>query len=397
MKLTDLTYLTLENFKNRKSRIVLTVFGVAVAIAVVLSLVSFGYGLQNTLIENITTADSLLALDITPSDSDAIKFDDSVVGDLSKMPHVEKVSPQAKFKGQASYNGTISEASVNVIHPDFFTLNAKQPLSGRFFTDKDTKKIVVSSVVADLFNLDKQSILGKKMSYILSYNEKDATSTKEVTFGNDFEIVGVIEGSGNVADIYVDRKDFTFAPIDTYQFAKVKVNNSVFLNDVRTQIINKGFIVSSLSDIVDQANKIFQIVQITLGVFGTFALIVAAIGLVNTMTVSLLERTNEIGIMRAIGASPTDIQAIFLVESILIGLLGGVSGVLIGITISETLNWLFNMLANYLGGSPVRLFLYPFWFIFFIIILSTVVGLLGGLWPSRRAAKMNPLEALRYK
>ena len=397
MKLTDLTYLTLENFKNRKSRIVLTVFGVAVAIAVVLSLVSFGYGLQNTLIENITTADSLLSLDITPSDSDAIKFDDSVADELLKIPNVAKISPQAKFKGQASYNGMLSEASINVIHPDFFTLNAKQPISGRFFTDKDTKKVVVSSVVVDLFNLDKQSIIGKKMSYILSYSDQGATSTKEVTFGDDFEIVGVVEGSGNVADIYVDRKDFTFAPVSAYQFAKVKVTNSAYLNDVRTQIINKGFIVSSLSDIVDQANKIFQIVQITLGVFGTFALIVAAIGLVNTMTVSLLERTNEIGIMRAIGASPTDIQAIFLVESILIGLLGGVSGVVIGITISEILNWLFNLLANYLGGSPVRLFLYPFWFIFFIIMLSTIVGLMGGLWPSRRAAKMNPLEALRYK
>ena len=396
MKVKDLTYLTLENFKNRKSRIILTVFGVAVAIAVVLSLVSFGYGLQKSLIENITTADSLLSLDITPSD-DAIKFDDSMVDNISKIKNVDKVSPQATFKGQASYNGTIAGASVNVINSDFFTLNAKQPVSGRFFTDKDTKKIVVSSVTADLFGLDKQSILDKNMTYTLSYLDKDGTSTKEVTFGNDFQIVGMVEGSGNVAEIYINRKDFTFAPISGYQFAKVKVTNSSFLNDVRTQIINKGFAVSSLSDIVDQANKIFQIVQITLGVFGTFALLVAAIGLVNTMTVSLLERTNEIGIMRAIGASPRDIQSIFLVESILIGLLGGVSGVAIGITASEILGWLFNLLAKYLGGAPVRLFLYPFWFIFFIIVLSTIVGLLGGLWPSRRAAKMNPLEALRYK
>ena len=397
MKLKDLTYLTLQNFKNRKSRIILTVFGVAVAIAVVLSLVSFGYGLQKSLIENITTEDSLLSLDITPSDTEAIKFDDSLVEDISKMPHVDKVSPQATYKGQASYNGTIAEASINIINPDFFTLNAKQPVSGRFFNDKDTKKIVVSSVAVDLFNLDKQNILGKSMNYNLTYTEKNATSTKEVSFGNDFQIVGVVEGTGNNADIYVDRNDFTFAPILGYQFAKVKVSDSSSLNDVRNQIINKGFVVSSLSDTVDQANKIFQIVQITLGVFGTFALLVAAIGLVNTMTVSLLERTNEIGIMRAIGASPGDIQAIFLVESILIGLLGGVSGVAIGITISEIFNWMFNLLAKYLGGSPVRLFIYPFWFIFFIIVISTIVGLLGGLWPSRRAAKMNPLEALRYK
>ena len=92
-----------------------------------------------------------------------------------------------------------------------------------------------------------------------------------------------------------------------------------------------------------------------------------------------------------------DIKRIFLVESTVIGFLGGVSGTILGIIVSEFLNWIFNILARSFGGVYTRLFSYPIWFIFFIILVSAFVGLIGGLWPARRAEKMNPLEALRYK
>ena len=397
MKVRDLTYLTMENFKNRRSRVILTVFGVAVAIAVVLSLVSFGYGLQKSLIENITTADSLLSLDVTPSDSSLVKFDSAAISKIAALPEVAKVSPQAVFNGRATYNGTISQATVNVVDSDFFILSGKQPTIGKFFTDGDSKGIVISSVAMDLFNLTKDNVLGKSMTFTVSYTDTDGSSTKQVSFGEDFKIIGVLDGGSNTADVYFNKSDFTFAPITTYQFAKVKVKNASLITSLRTKLINQGYIVSSLSDIVDQANKIFEIIQIALGTFGTFALFVAAVGLVNTMTISLLERTSEIGIMRAIGASEGDIRAIFLIESVMIGLLGGISGVTIGIALSESINWLFDLLAKYLGGAPVTLFDFPIWFILFICTLSTFVGLVGGMWPATRASKMNPLEALRYK
>lgn len=399
MKLGDFIYITLQNFVNRKLRVFFTVLGVAVAIAVVLSLVSFGYGLEKNLLSKITTEQSLSSLDIYPSDSDVIKIDDATISKILGLDNVDSVSPEASFSGQVSYNKITSEAAINVIGSDFFMLDGRKPLAGTFFTSTGAKQVVVSSVVPELFNMTNEEILGKHMSYTVFYpkNEKDS-ELSQLPFGEDFEVVGVTEGRGSSGELFFNKKDFPAdIPVFGYQFAKIKVKDTDQITEVKNNLTSMGFFVSAISDIVDQANKIFRVVRITLGVFGTFALAVAAIGLVNTMTISLLERTNEIGIMRAIGASPREIRWIFLSESTIIGLLGGVSGILIGIIGSEILNWGFSILAHSLGGSAVRLFSYPVWFIFSITIISTCVGLLGGIWPASRAAKMHPLQALRYK
>lgn len=397
MKFRDLLYISFQNFKNRKSRVFFTILGVSVAIAVVLSLVSFGYGLQQNLLDQITTSDALLSLDVAPSDPLIIRFDQSLIDDMSKIEHVDTVSPQALFVSQVSYGGVISEASVAVVKPDFLSLDGQSPISGRAFESADSKKVVISSAVAQLFQETPQSVLGKQMVYTVLGADTPGEQGVDISFGQDFEIIGVVEGQEGVPKIYIHDSDFTFIPISTYQIAKVKVQDQKYFENVRNELINRGFIVSSLSDVVNQANKIFGAIQIALGTFGVFALIVAAIGLVNTMTISLLERTNEIGIMRAIGASPTDIRKIFLGESVIIGFIGGLGGIIVGIGGSEVLNIAFNFFAASYGGSAVRLFVYPIWFIFFIVVLSTLVGLIGGIWPAERAATMNPLKALRYK
>jgi len=402
MKFTDLLYVTFQNFNNRKSRIFFTVLGVAVANAVVLSLVSFGYGLQKNVLQNITTQESLLTLDIFPSDANLINFDQAMVNTIKGLPNIERVSAEATFQGKISFNGTISEANINVIEADFFALDGREPLAGNFFTVSDKKKMVASSLTAQLFDLTDESVIGAKMLFTIA---GDGTAAKvegeraieERTYGADFDITGVTEGGGNTAELFIQKNDVPELVINQYQFAKVKVFDPKTFESVRGELINMGFVVSSLSDVATQANKIFNAIQITLGIFGVFALIVAAIGLVNTMTISLLERTNEIGIMRAIGAAPSDIKRIFLGESVVIGFMGGVTGVAIGIAGSELLNWGFNILAATLGGDSFHLFYYPVWFVGFIVALSTAVGLLGGMWPAYRAAKMNPLQALRYK
>lgn len=402
MKFTDLLYITFQNFNNRKSRVFLTVLGVAVANAVVLSLVSFGYGLQKNVLQNITTQESLLTLDIFPSDANLITFDDALVDTIKNLRNIEKVSAEATLQGKISHNGTISEARINIINADFFALDGKEPLTGTFFGEADKKRMVASSLTAQLFDFTPESILGTQMMFTIleestPSNDGEKKQVTEHTYGSDFDIVGVVEGGGNTAELFVNRLDVPELVIAQYQFAKVKVSDAKYMEDIRNDLINMGFIVSSLSDVATQANKIFSAVQIVLGIFGVFALIVAAIGLVNTMTISLLERTNEIGIMRAIGASSADIKRIFLGESIVIGFMGGLMGVILGISASEVLNWGFNILASSLGGNSIHLFYYPVWFVVFIVALSTFVGFAGGLWPAFRAANMNPLQALRYK
>jgi putative ABC transport system permease protein len=175
------------------------------------------------------------------------------------------------------------------------------------------------------------------------------------------------------------------------------VKDTGSLPSVQDEILAKGFAVTALSKTVDQANKIFQGIQGVLAVFGSIALIVSAIGMFNTMTVTLLERTAEIGVMRTIGASSLDIVILFVAEAVIVGLLGGVVGILMGVGIGEIANGLLGVVASKFGGDAVRIFKYPFLFLLFITTFSGVVGFITGLFPARRAAKINPLDAIRYK
>jgi putative ABC transport system permease protein len=182
-----------------------------------------------------------------------------------------------------------------------------------------------------------------------------------------------------------------------YERVQVRVKDTGSLPGVQDEILAKGFAVTALSKTVDQANKIFQGIQAVLAVFGSIALIVSAIGMFNTMTVTLLERTAEIGVMRTIGASSLDIVILFVAEAVIVGLLGGIVGILMGVGIGEIANGLLGVVASKFGGDAVRIFKYPFLFLLFITTFSGVVGFITGLFPARRAAKINPLDAIRYK
>jgi ABC-type antimicrobial peptide transport system permease subunit len=185
--------------------------------------------------------------------------------------------------------------------------------------------------------------------------------------------------------------------IDKYSVLKIKADNDKDLEIIRSQIVERGFLVSSLSDTIEQANKIFKIIQIFLFFFGFIALVVSAIGMFNTMTITLLERTNEIGIMRSIGISGRDIRKIFLMEASLMGLFGGIGGVAVGYVAGQAVNFLINILAKNFGGTSISLFYSPWQFILIVVGFSIVVGFLTGIYPSIRASRLNPLDALRYK
>ena len=131
--------------------------------------------------------------------------------------------------------------------------------------------------------------------------------------------------------------------------------------------------------------------------FGGIALTVSAIGMFNTMTVTLLERTAEIGIMRTLGASSGDIQILFVAEAVIVGFLGGIMGIMFGLTIGLSLNTVMNAAASHFGGKSVSLFSFPLPFLTFIAVFSAIVGFMTGVFPARRAAKLNPLDAIRYK
>lgn len=388
----------------------LTILGVGVGIGAILFLVSLGYGMQTLLLEKITTSESLLSLDVNPPESGIIHLGKKQIVAFAAMDHVKEVSPVANIPAQISFNEFTGDALANIIKPSFFRLSGMEPQVGRFFleadrlkSDGDKRKVVITSTVAKLFNIKPEAVVGQKLSVTLFFSpiKEDADGTTSVSGlaeekREEFEVIGVIEN--NISSlIYIDVDDVPDLPISEYAQAKVRVESMEFLDPVREQVKEMGFSVFALSDTIAEANKIFKAIQVILALFGIVALLVAAIGMFNTVTIALLERTQEIGIMKAIGAGASDILIMFLTESAFMGFLGGVSGVILGYTGGELFNFVLNILASRLGGKPMDLFVRPLWFIMSIIIFSTVVGFMTGVLPARRAAKLKTLEALRYK
>ncbi len=399
MNLSDTISLSTRMFKTRPMRTFLTVLGVSVGIGTVLFLVSLGYGLQNTILSKITTADSLLSLDVSPGAVDLITLTKQDVEKISQIQEVEEVSPVINLSAQLTAGDLTGDGLVHAVDPSFFRLGGVSVHYGEAINFDSDYTAVISSAGAQLFNFAPGEILGKEIALMLfvpKMSEDGFEEVEAVKRDGKYKIVGVINDE-NANYIFIPRQTISDLGIEDYDQLKVKVSSSEHMERIRNEIIEKGFLVSSLSDTIEQANKIFRIIQIILALFGLVALIVSAIGMFNTMTIALLERINEIGIMRAIGITKKDVRKLFLLESVMMGFLGGVGGVAVGYAAGEIANIGINILAKTFGGQSLDLFYRPLWFIAFIIIFSTVIGFITGIYPSVKASKLNPLTALRYK
>ena len=173
------------------------------------------------------------------------------------------------------------------------------------------------------------------------------------------------------------------------------------LNDA-TRIVgwldDLGYEVQSHKMMLDLANRGMIILQTMLGSVGALALLVASIGIANTMIMSVYERTKEIGILKAVGATPGQIRGLFVVEASLIGLLGGVIGTVLGWLLGKVLNLLILEIMLWQEVTVQgTFFVITWWLVLVALVLATLVGLLAGLYPAARAARLAPLEALRYE
>jgi putative ABC transport system permease protein len=174
------------------------------------------------------------------------------------------------------------------------------------------------------------------------------------------------------------------------------VKHAQATQDVEDKIKAMGYGAFALNDLLRSAKTGFIVLDIVLSLIGSIALVVSSLGIVNTMVMSILERTREIGIMKAIGGSDGDIRRIFLIEAAAIGLLGGMAGVVLGWVVGRGINFGANVVIRNQGGTPGNLFSLPFWLIGGAIGFSIVVSLIAGSYPASRAAKLDPIQALRH-
>lgn len=401
MRFIDLFKLSTRMFKARTSRTLLTILGISVGISAIIFLVSLGYGLQETLLKKITTADSLLTLDVSEGGRENVYLDNKTTEDIKKIGGVSEVSTKFQIKGQGSSENFSSDLNVAGVSPSFMKLSGIKVKKGEMLNDENPNGIVVSENVARALNKDPEDILEKEITFIFYLNGEESSEknlqkkSKNIKSDTAYKVIGIIDEDESI--VYINSLTLQVLNVERFSEFKVKCNSAEEMSAVRNAIEEYGLSVSSLSDTIDQAKKVFGVVQIALMLFGIIALIVSAIGMFNTMTIALLERTEEIGIMKSIGASNRGIAGIFLMESTIMGFLGGLGGVVLGIVGGKFLNFIVNIIAKRFGGEAVTLFSTPLWFILLIIGFSAFVGFSTGVIPARRASQVDPLEALRYK
>jgi putative ABC transport system permease protein len=402
MRVQDIAMLSTRMFKTNPSRTWLTILGMGVGTGAVVALVGLGFGLQSIILERIVFGETLLSLNVSNPPSRVVKLSQETVNEIASNELVKDVSPMVSFPTLVTYEGLTGNAFLQGMKPSYFLYTGTKEVAGELFTtataQEDRNSVIISSAMLKLFGVENpETAIGKTISFRVFVPQEGTEDTTEVTLEKQYRIKGVTgDESALVAIITYDEFASHFQ-IPFFERMQVRVIDSESLTAVQDDIIEQGFIVTALSKTVEQANKIFQGIQAVLAVFGGIALTVSAIGMFNTMTVTLLERTAEIGIMRTIGASSQDIVMLFIAEAMIVGFLGGLVGIAIGVGIGWTLNGALGVAASRFGGEAVSIFKYPIMFLLFIATFSAVVGFITGLFPARRAAKINPLDAIRYK
>ncbi len=394
MRIIQIFRVAVTNLKSNGVRSLLTIAGISVGIGAIVFLVSLGYGLQKMSTEKIASIEAINTLDVSTGGKGGNQLTPSLMAEAEEWSEVEKISPMLSLGGKAMLGEKKTDTVINVVSAAYFAMEGTKTDWGGLFAD-DGNDIVISTGLVKAFATDSDQMLNQELKLdIIIPSDGDEEKTEKFAFN----IIGVVQD---------DSSTFIYLPLSAlkedlpestvYNSLKVKVRAQEQLGAVREKLSGMGFKVTSIADTIDQVNRIFSIIQIVLALFGMIALLVAAIGMFNTMTIALLERTRDIGIMKSVGVRNRDVYRMFLVEAVLIASTGGIFGVLVGHLTARVTNYLINSLAVSVGGEAQLLFYTPLWFAVTVIIFAIVVGVSTGFYPSRRASRLNPLDALRYE
>lgn len=465
MKTKDLILMSLRNLNRRKLRTFLTVLGVVIGSISIIMMISLGFGMTDSTKKQLASAGSLTQIDIYPANryggieeedgkkkkTDKVaKLDDATVEKLKKIPHVEAVLATEQFEAQINVKNLQGYASIVGVDPVEYAKFDIKLDSGRMLQEGDVNQVVMGRDVLRWLSNPQRPRMGANQQ-----EERDPLTTKmflTLNTGGGYDPEGnsnepnkpnkkfPIEAVGVFRDDDYENNYYIVMPIDylrkmkkeakklqagnrqngfndymyggredkenKYNNIKVKVDNVDNVQKVQEQIEAMGLKPHSLNDILVEINNSSKTQRLILGGIGAVSLLVAAIGISNTMVMSIYERTKEIGVMKVIGASVSDIKKMFLTESAFIGLLGGLIGIVLSFAISALINYLgvkYGFAANMSGGgyspdfdpSQLKMSIIPAWLALASLVFSALIGIVSGYFPAKKATKLSALEAMR--
>lgn len=399
MKKTYILKLSLKNIAGHKLRSTLTIMGVAIAVGFIIFLISMGFGLQRISTNQIANLEALQIIDVTPGKSKVIEITDDTVNKFEKLSNVEKTAPQLNLVGKVSFGSSISEAVIYGKNIDYLNMEEAQIEAGSLYaSDQDKKAVINMSTLKQLGIKEPQKALGQKIKIKLNIGSEFLGSKDDepLVKEDEYLISGVLTNQSSPY-IYIPLENLKQYGVKKYSAAKVMVTDKKYSDAVKRQLENLGYKTASLKDTVDQINQFFAIFQLILLSFGAIAVIVAALGMFNTLTISLLEKTREISFMKVLGTTAKDIWKLFLSEALLIGIIGGTLGIAGGTLLGSALNNFILGLAMRTGNKPVEIFYTPVEIIIASFAIAIALSFLTGIYPSFRASRIDPLEAMRYE
>ncbi len=392
IKFKILLHMALENLKYKRSRSFLTILGVVIGIGSVYMLLSFGLGLQNLVSQDLVGADSIKIVDVSSPNSEILLLDSQHIERIQNVSHVEKISKLNNSAGEISFKAASTDSVVYGVDDAYFTMTSLDIVAGKKLDFKSAQETLVNvSLLKSLDYKDYKKAINQELSLTLKLDEGDKKIDKQ------FKIVGVVD-SGSGASIYIPNSIYAVAGVNAYQQVKISVNDIGAIKKVRQQIEGFGFETVSPIDTIEQVNKFFSFFNIILVSFGGIGMLIAVLGMINTLTISLLERTREIGLMIALGGRHKDMRQLFIAESSLLAVLGGLLGITLAGIFSFLINALLNQVASGRGvADSFSIFSSPLWLVASILVFMFAVGYGVAYFPARRAANINPIDALRHE
>ncbi|MBU7015108.1 MAG: ABC transporter permease [Theionarchaea archaeon] len=429
MRFDDLIRIVIRNLNRVRTRTILTTLGVIIGVAAIVTLLSVAMGFQQTITGQLEEMSDITQITVSQArfgpgmirgggavaQSEEIKIlDDDVVEEIEAFDGVEAVIPIVSTSSTIEVGRyTTRMSSITGIDPRNADDMDIEMMDGRFLRNNDKNVIVVGYSVNDEFmekktekTVEDLDIQGKNAEIII---ERTTDEGEAESRSIRVRIVGVMAEQGTESDyriyapldLVVEIKEWTMQESNLlkeegYDRLTVKATDSSVVDDLTEKITELGFQAFSSKQIIDSMNQIFVILQIFLVGIGAISLFVAALGITNTMMMSIMERTREIGIMKVIGASNSDVTRIFLMEALFIGLLGGVGGVILGYVISKIIDLVAGSYLTQQGATAQSISVMPLWLIAFALGFAMLVGLVSGVYPAGKAARLSPVEALRH-
>lgn len=434
MKIIDIFILSLRNLLRRKLRTFLTMLSVMIGTSSIVLMLSLGFAISKNNKDFIETMGDLTTINVYNSDkaifeekeiesktSNKNKLNDQTIKKISEISNVKAVLPKldvpnivfisGKAQGWSQLIGVdpgkLEEFGIKIEEGRHLKSGDKLSLiftkiefgstNGREYIPKEINPFKDRVIMRLGYKDEGFNPEGKSHKTYIDYKPQ---FVGKIATKNDFAMPIVYINIDTAKEIYIDnhrimnhtqkkkiRKDMI-----EYTGVDVKVTDIQYVREVQKEIDELGFRTSSLVEISEGADKENRNIQTILGGIGAVALVVAAIGIANTMIMSIYERSKEIGVMKVIGASISNIRNIFLFEAGLIGFSGGLLGIILSIFVSNFLNSQFGNIDGF-GQSTISFI--PNWLLFTASIFSAFIGIISGYFPAVKATKISAIEAIR--